>query len=201
MQKFKKCPLCGNKNSPISLECTSCESDLTNVKVLDEETEKILTEKQNEPQKSLTFRICDCGEKNLSNARKCVSCGEDISDVLPTASDNNTIKYTLSSSDGEYTFEINKPIITIGREQDMNEYLSKKQFVSRIHAKIMLNGDTLTVENLSSTNFTYVNNKKVSVGEQAVLTDGDELSLGGIVKDGERQKDAAYFSVRVNKCM
>lgn len=200
MEKYKICPLCSLKNRPDLFECTFCETDLASVRVLDEETEKAFTEKQSEPLNtgSKTVRICDCGEKNPPNARKCSSCREDISDISPTTDIGNTIKHRLSSIDGEYVFEIVKPVITVGREQGMKEYLHSKPFVSRIHAKILADNNVLIIENLSNINFTYVNNKKMSLGEQVVLSDGDELGLGGFNKDGERQKDAAYFIVRIN---
>ena len=203
MEKFKICPSCGVRNSPQSFDCTSCETDLTSVRVLDEETEKGLIEKQNEIQsaETETVRICDCGEKNPPNARKCSFCGEDIFDILPTVDTSDSTKYILSSIDGEYAFEINKPAVTVGREHGMKEYLYKKSYVSRTHAKITMNGDKLIVENLSGTNFTYANNKKISLGERAELKDGDELGFGGFIKNGERQPDAAYFLVRIVSCI
>jgi len=196
VEKFKICPSCGIKNSPISLECTSCESDLTSVRVLDKEAEKALLEKQSQNDGSVLVRICDCGVKNLPAARKCSSCGEDISDIQPETDTNHVTTYILSSIDGAYTFEVNKPTVTIGREQSMKEYLCKKVFVSRVHAKIVIDDNTLIIENLSPTNFTFVNNKKLSLGEQAELSNGDELGLGGFEKNGQRQSDAAYFVVK-----
>ncbi len=40
MEKFKICPYCGAKNLPTALECDSCETDLSTVRVTDEETNK-----------------------------------------------------------------------------------------------------------------------------------------------------------------
>ena len=203
MEKFKICPICGEKNSPISFECDFCETDLTSVRTLDEATEKTLAGKQNETQnnESVTFRICDCGVKNPPNARKCSYCTEDISDILPTADTADKINYILGSIDSEYAFEINEQSITIGRDQCMKEYLCNKSFVSRTHAEISIENNMMLIKNLSGTNFTYVNNKKIALGEQVELVDGDELGLGGFVKNGERQSQAAYFQVRIGSCM
>lgn len=207
MDRYKLCPTCGIKNNPTSFECQSCETDLTSVRVLDEETEKAQqTVTTNIPQaQTVMVRICDCGQKNPSGSRKCSSCGEDISDVTPandTAinSANEAQKYLLSSIDGEYDYEI-KQCVTVGREQEMGEYLSKKLFVSRTHAKLSIVENELYIENLSGTNFTYVNNVKVALGEKVKLTDGDELGLGGFIKNGERQDEAAYFLVRTGLCI
>ena len=202
MEKYKICPSCGAQNSPISIECASCESDLTGVKLSDEENEKTSgKEPRGTPKgESASVRICDCGAKNPPNTRKCTSCGEDISDISPTKDTNEIKKFMLSSIDGKYAFEINEASVIIGREQNMREYLQKKPFVSRTHAKIMIDGDALIIENLSGTNYTYVNNKKMGLGERVTLIDGDELGLGGFVKNGERQNDAAYFLVRGGLC-
>lgn len=40
MEKYKICPSCKAKNPPALFECMNCESDLTRVKITDEETEK-----------------------------------------------------------------------------------------------------------------------------------------------------------------
>ena len=40
MEKYKICPSCGTKNEPTLLECVNCETDLTRIKITDEENEK-----------------------------------------------------------------------------------------------------------------------------------------------------------------
>lgn len=47
------------------------------------------------------------------------------------------------------------------------------------------------IENMSNTNFTYVNNKKI-LGKTK-FQDGDEVGLGGTNINGKRQEQAAYF--------
>ena len=59
--------------------------------------------------------------------------------------------------------------------------------------------DEWFIENLSNTNFTYVNNKKIM--EKTKLTDGDEIGLGGTNLNHKRQEQAAYFQVRIGQCM
>ena len=81
----------------------------------------------------------------------------------------------------------------------MREYLASKSYVSRTHAKLTLESGALFVENLSSTNYTYVNSKRISV--KTKLEDGDELGLGGTSINGKRQSEAAYFLVRNGQCM
>ena len=149
-----------------------------------------------------TVRVCECGTKNPPNARKCSACGEDISDITPTpdtceAEQEKGVPFMITSVDGKYAFEIPEGETVIGREHTMKEYLKEKLYVSREHCKITNNGNGLFVENLAKTNYTYLNNEKVT--ERTKLSDGDELGLGGISRGGYQDK-AAYFTVRINKC-
>lgn len=149
-------------------------------------------------------RVCECGTKNAPNARKCSSCNEDISDITPTPDTekekvDETISFVLSSLDGQFAYKVTTDDVTIGRENIMSEYLSVKSYVSRSHARIIKENNELYIENLSNTNFTYVNNKKIT--EKTKLQDGDEIGLGGTNLNGKCQKQAAYFLVRIGQCM
>lgn len=209
MSKYKICPSCKTKNDPTLLECLNCEADLTRVKITDEETEKMLQENAAAPaapEKTKMVRVCDCGAKNPPNARKCGSCGEDISDITPTsdsaadtepAPDRPT--YIFSSLDGQYAHRLTVEDAVVGREHLMSEYLASKSYVSRSHARLTVENGNLYIENLSRTNYTFVNNKKIQVRTR--LEDGDELGLGGTNINGECQAEAAYFLVRIEPCM
>lgn len=204
MEKYKICPSCKTKNPPTAWECVSCEADLTGVKITDEETEKMLKANANSANEAATalVRICDCGAKNPPNARKCQACGEDISDITPTtevATEQQSTTYVLSSLDGKYAYKIETDEEIIGRESGMEAYLGAKSFVSRMHAKITIEAENLYVEDLNSTNSTYINNKKIT--QRTKLVDGDELALGGTNINGKCQNEAAYFLVRIGKCM
>ena len=200
MIKYKICPSCKMKNDPTLLECLNCETDLTRVKITDEETEKML--EANAAIQPLTktslVRVCECGTKNPPNARKCSTCNEDISDITPTPEvleEPESAIIVLSSLDGQFAYKMAYGEITVGRENIMSEYLSAKSYVSRAHAKLFLENSQLFIENLSNTNFTYVNNKKITT--KVKLEDGDEIGLGGTNINGERQTEAAYFLVRI----
>ena len=204
MEKYKICPSCKTRNEPTLLECINCETDLTRVKITDEETEK-MSETNSIPQPSSTenlVRVCACGAKNPSNARKCISCNEDISDITPTpefAENCERTEFVLSSLDGQYAYKMATDEVIIGRENIMSEYLFSKSYVSRAHAKLFIESGELFIENLSNTNFTYVNNKKTTA--KVKLEDGDKIGLGGMNLNGINQTEAAYFLVRAGKCM
>ena len=206
MQKYKICPSCQTKNDPVLFECLACEADLTGVKITDEETEKVRGENaatiSSSPEPQCMVRVCDCGEKNPPNARKCSACQEDISDITPTIEAETVpqkMVFLLSSLDGQYVYQLPDGETVVGRENAMNEYLAGKCYVSRAHAKFTVEGDTLYIENLSNTNFTYINNKKVN--EKVALEAGMEIGLGGTNINGKCQAEAAYFLVRCDQCM
>lgn len=206
MEKFKVCPNCGKRNVPNALECEECETDISTVRLMDEETIKIVAEisKENSTTAvaSTMFRVCEeCGFRNPPNARKCMKCGEDISDIIPTEAESLENKhFILTSLDGEYAFPIPEGKTIVGREAAMSEYLKKRSFVSRQHAQLNLENGKATVENISRTNFTYVNNQRTTEGI-VELKDGDIIGLGGNEKDGKRQDDAAYFMMRIGSCI
>lgn len=204
MERYKICPSCNTKNEPTLLECVNCETDLTMVKITDEETERILTENSAVQSTAAVkwIRVCECGAKNPVNARKCCLCGDDISDIAPIPDkeeEQKALAYVLSSLDGKYVYKMTAGQVIIGRENVMGEYLSAKSYVSRVHAKLVLTKGELYVENMSSTNFTYVNNRKIC--EKTRLKDGDEVGVGGMNINGRRQEQAAYFLVRIGQCM
>ena len=198
MEKFKICPECGMHNKPNMIECIGCETDLTSVKATDEATEQAkITAQENtsENVEEKYVRVCDCGCINSATAKKCVECGEDISDIAPILqSENNTCKYVMTSLDGEYAYEIKDGTAILGRENEMKEYLADKAYVSRQHAKIMKDDDKVYIENLSNTNFTFINNQKIA--EKTELHVDDEIGLGGNETNGSRQSGAAYLILR-----
>lgn len=198
MEKFKICPVCGMHNKPNMIECIGCETDLTSVKATDEATEQAKIAAQENTSENVEekyVRICDCGCINSATAKKCVECGEDISDIAPILqSENNTCKYVMTSLDGEYAYEIKDGTAILGRENEMKEYLADKAYVSRQHAKIMKDDDKVYIENLSNTNFTFVNNQKIA--EKTELHVDDEIGLGGNETNGSRQSGAAYLILR-----
>ena len=202
MEKFKICPACQKKNEPTLFECIYCEADLTGVKITDEVTKKMRTSLTSEISPELV-RICECGAMNPPNGRKCSSCGEDISDITPTTKtpEKKTIEtsFVLSSLDGKYAYRVQPGEVTVGRENIMSEYLANKRYVSRAHAKLILIDGEMFIENLSNTNFTYINNKRITGKER--LSDGDEIGFGGTSINGIRQNDAAYFLIRIGQCL
>jgi len=68
--------------------------------------------------------------------------------------------------------------LTIGRKDD-NSIVISNQHVSGNHAKIILRNDTLFIEDLNSTNGTYLNEKKIN--GKIKLSNKDEIKIGSAV--------------------
>lgn len=78
---------------------------------------------------------------------------------------------------GPYTFRM-----TAGRIRTMGrgpraDFVLDAALVSRIHCRFVVRDEALTVENLGSTNGTYVNNQSV---DQATLRAGDIVRAGRV---------------------
>lgn len=189
--KIKLCPdsKCNTANNPCSFICLTCGIDITKVPLSDPPIEDNCG--NNAANTAKPIKLCDCGAKNPSNARKCGKCGEDISTVIPTV-ENTGITYVLRSLDGEYSYCIDCGETIIGRESAMSEYLSSKSFVSRKHIKLILDNNTLYIENLPTTNPTLVNSVKLECRLQ--LNVGDVISMG-VFPDNAHNDKAAYLRV------
>jgi hypothetical protein len=74
---------------------------------------------------------------------------------------------------GEFPLRINREII-IGRSSDLDMVLVE-DMVSRRHAKITTNSDQVFIEDMGSTNGTFVNGEKIS---RSQLSEGDRILVG-----------------------
>ncbi len=96
---------------------------------------------------------------------------------------------------GEFPLKVDKQIV-IGRSHDLDVVLVE-DMVSRKHAKILVSASTITIEDLGSTNGTFVNGEKV---KQASLKEGDRILIGtSILKLVEQGADSVVTDERVAK--
>ena len=72
------------------------------------------------------------------------------------------------------------PVSNVFPEIDLTPFGGEAAGVSRRHARFSLLDGELVVEDLDSTNFTFVNRKRVMPGTRQVVRNGDELRFGRI---------------------
>ena len=100
----------------------------------------------------------------------------------------------MTSLDGTFAYDITEDEVVVGREHELQCFLAGKSYVSRKQCRFYMQDGKLYLENLSSTNPTFVNDQQI--GSTVEVKDGDEVGLGGFCKDGKRQERAAYRLVR-----
>jgi pSer/pThr/pTyr-binding forkhead associated (FHA) protein len=96
-------------------------------------------------------------------------------------------RLVVQGSNTSLPFPPGKTEVIIGREDpvsgvfpeiDLTDYGADESGVSRQHARVFLQGNQTLIEDLNSTNFTYVNQQKLTPGQPHPLSNGDEVRFG-----------------------
>ena len=133
-----------------------------------------------------------CQMENIDGALFCEECGAKLEAVTfdKDAADemsNEIATLMLTSSDGSMLEIPAKDEVVIGREDpisdvfpdlDLTELGGMDKGVSRKHAVIHRSGPNYTVEDMGSTNGTYINKKKLRPHTPQTIKPGDELRFG-----------------------
>ncbi len=131
-----------------------------------------------------------CGSEVDKEAPKCPSCGTQLrtgtarmpavdagveervpEEVGPTETPSFVV---VKGPDAGERFVLDRPEITIGRDQDAAIFLNDVT-VSREHAVVSIEGPMVRIADRGSLNGTYVNG---SIVDQAELADGDHVQIG-----------------------
>ena len=150
-------------------------------------------------------KVCpSCGRKNPLTATMCELCMVDISAVNPTdpdapapkpsdapepaaeaASDPSATKVEqkrkllyFETPDGKVSFSVGSGAV-LGREMEGKDCLGSYQTVSRRHACLLYSNedDAWTIEDLGSTNGTWVNERPLEKEEKRPIKEGDTVAL------------------------
>jgi pSer/pThr/pTyr-binding forkhead associated (FHA) protein len=137
-----------------------------------------------------TMKCPECQMEYIEGALFCEECGaklNSLNELQGTAMESPAERLVLASPDGS-TLEIPvKDEVVIGREDPISEVFpdldltgfgGMEKGVSRKHAVIHRSGADYTVEDMGSTNGTYVNRKKVQPNVLQAIKPGDELRFG-----------------------
>jgi class 3 adenylate cyclase len=141
------------------------------------------------------YSFIDGGEHQLKNVSRAVQIFH-VRHAQPPATLGTTTRLVpqitlrfegTDSSSHKHAFEIalGKLIarsqgMVIGRAADQCDLVVAHATVSRRHARILMSGDALQVEDLGSTNGTAIGGKMLKAGEPAVLHAGNKLKLGDV---------------------
>ena len=78
-------------------------------------------------------------------------------------------------------FELSGPELTIGRAAGCHVALADDTFASTVHARVFARDGAIYVEDLGSTNGTFLNGMRL--GAPALLRPGDQLQVGSTVME------------------
>jgi pSer/pThr/pTyr-binding forkhead associated (FHA) protein len=129
--------------------------------------------------------------ENIDGALFCEECGAKLDTMEPlqdTAVEmGNGSQLVLTSTDGSKLDIPAKDEVVIGRDDPVSEVFpdldltgfgGMESGVSRKHAVIHRTGAEYTIEDLESTNGTYVNKKRIQPHVPQAIKAGDELRFG-----------------------
>lgn len=148
---------------------------------------------------------CSQGHDNPEGSAFCDECGERldaaqpvdiVADSTPTVPTGPTPaaaeaapKLVVQADSAEFDLG-GKSEVLIGREDpvsniypdiDLTPHGGEEGGVSRLHAKVFVNGSQYLIEDQNSTNFTFVNKQKLAPKTPTPIKGGDEIRLGRVV--------------------
>jgi pSer/pThr/pTyr-binding forkhead associated (FHA) protein len=127
-----------------------------------------------------------CQTENIEGALFCEECGVKL-EAISVESEGEGTMLVLASPDGSRLEMPAKDEIVVGREDPISDIFPDVDLtglggmdkgVSRKHAVIHRAGAAYTVEDLGSTNGTFINKKKIQPHAPQAIKAGDELRFG-----------------------
>ncbi|MGO8946151.1 MAG: FHA domain-containing protein [Ktedonobacterales bacterium] len=149
--------------------------------------------------------VCSQGHSNPDGSAFCDECGERLDGgsavstaAAPVASAPVVTSAPVGSASPRLIIQADNAVVDlrgksealVGREDpvsnvypdvDMTPHNGEEGGVSRIHAKILINGNQYMLEDQNSTNSTFVNRQKLAPKTPTPIKDGDELRFGRVV--------------------
>ena len=113
--------------------------------------------------------------KNLSAQ----NCAEDNFTQLIVAEDSERVLYNLQGYEPKCIhIDDNKKII--GKDSERTQIQIEQEGISRVHALVVKEGEECIIEDLNSTNGTWINGKPLEPRKRYVLKEGDKVRLAGL---------------------
>jgi hypothetical protein len=186
------CPACGASVAPGDAFCEHCGATL-NVAA---------PALPQAAAPALPMLVCsNCGVQLEPDSSFCDMCGAPVNKApsatpapapasTPTDSEM-AVQCCLVVQDTNATlpFPSGKTEIIVGREDlvsgifpaiDLTDHGGDEGGVSRQHARILIQGDQVSIQDLNSTNYTYVNQERLIPEQPYQLNAGDEIRLGRV---------------------
>lgn len=160
------CPICGHNNLPGEAFCQNCGLQLPQRAFQEiEEKEK----KEGEP------LLLDLETSPMVSQRE-AEAKQVVSGVLIVKATKAEI--ALNQEKSEVTLGRADPVREIYPDIDLTSHGGDTAGVSRLHARLIAEGGQVFIEDLNSTNYTFLNRQKLQPGRRYLLEQGDEIRLG-----------------------
>jgi len=187
-----KCSQCGTENLDGAAFCDNCGFDLRGA-VAPPPAAETAVPPVSPPEAGV--KCPACGADNVAGEAYCVNCGAELVAVTPTppppveAPPGLNPRLVIADTQAEIPLPA-KAEILVGREDpiggifpdvDLTPYGADEAGVSRRHCKITLQGTQFSIEDLDTTNFTFVNKQKLTAKTPQPLNHGDEVRLGKLI--------------------
>lgn len=107
---------------------------------------------------------------------------EDVADDVTVFFDQDeylTLKWKEGHFSKEYILE--EFPVTVGKMQSSVQMVIEDVSVSRLHARFRKHGNAVYLQDLDSTNGTFVNKRQLKPGEESIIKRGDEIQFGKII--------------------
>ncbi len=136
------------------------------------------------------MKCTECQMENIEGALFCEECGaklESRQELVEAAEAAGGAQLILATPDGNKLDIPAKDEVVIGREDpisdvfpdlDLTNFGGMEKGVSRRHAVLHRAGADYTLEDMGSTNGTYVNKKKIQPHAPQAIKAGDEVRFG-----------------------
>lgn len=190
------CPACGAEVLPGEAFCANCGASLTQAPISPE----VEAEPAAEPVPAGPPTCPACGTEVEPADAFCSACGfalvpvavpEPAEEVAAVATPTPVAagpRLVLVDSGAEIPLPAGEEIL-VGREDpvsgvypdiDLTPHGGEQAGVSRRHARLIVEGGSYFVEDLDSTNFTFLNKQKLAAKTRQPVGDGDEIRFGRI---------------------
>ena len=160
------------------------------------------------PAPAVALVCSNCGAQLEPDSNFCDMCGTPVGVAVPPAPPSTPVptppapaptppvypsaaavqgRLVVQGTNATLPFPPGKTEIIVGREDpvgsifpdiDLTDHGGDEGGVSRKHARIFVQGAQVLIEDLNSTNYTFVNQQKLTPGQPQPLDDGDEIWLG-----------------------
>ena len=161
---MKICPYCAHNNREGFLYCEECGQPLSTDEASAPQSTKHLEASSEDFAAHATW-----GTARFEKDAAIIMHIRDASEPLTFQPEVQTVLGRVDNSSSQ------KP------DLDLTPYGALEKGVSRIHAAICRNDDTLTLVDKGSANGTHLNGQRLIPNQPRVLRDGDEIRLGKLI--------------------